>query len=306
MNRRTFVGTVAASLAATGLVGCATSGNSAAVPSTQAPDGRLKKAVVLGMVQGQMPLVEKFKLLKAAGFDGVEVERPGELDPKEILRARDESGLAIHSIMNTVHWKHTLGDPDPAVREQGLAGLRSAIEDAHLFGATTVLLVPAVVNKNISYDEAYRRSQEEIRKVIPFAAKNGVRIGIENVWNMFLLSPLEMARYIDEFKSPWVGAYFDAGNIYNYGWPEQWIRVLGPRILKVHVKGYSRSLRDKQGPGAGFNAQIGEDEIDWTSVRKALADVGYRGWITAEVGGGGAERMREIATRLDENLLKTV
>ena len=159
-----------------------------------------------------------------------------------------------------------------------------------------------IVNQEISYADAYKRTQDEIRKALPLAAELGIKIAFENVWNMFLLSPLEMAKYIDEFESPWVGSYFDIGNIVNYGWPEQWIRILGKRILKLDVKEYSRKIRDKEGPGAGFKAELGEGDVDWPAVLAALDEIGYRGWGTAEVAGGDRERLAEVSRRMDQVL----
>src|SRR5207302_10923260 len=153
-----------------------------------------------------------------------------------------------------------LSDPDPAVRKAGLDGLIQSLRDAKAYGASSVLLVPGVVNKNVSYADAYTRSQTEIRKAIPVAKDLGVKIAIENVWNQFLLSPLEAARYVDEFQSPWVGWHFDVGNVINYGWPEQWVRVLGKRILKLHIKAFSRAKRDKEGMSKGFAGALPEGE----------------------------------------------
>ena len=188
------------------------------------------------------------------------------------------------------------------MRAEGVDGLTTAIEDASVYGASTVLLVPAVVNKEVSYEEAYRRSQKEIRSVLPLARKYGVKIAIENVWNMFLLSPMECARYIDEFESDQIGWYFDVGNVVNYGWPEHWIRILGHRILKLDIKEYSRAKRDQEGPYAGFRVKLGEGDCDWPAVTQALADIGYEGWATAEVAGGDTARLREIARRMDRIL----
>ena len=158
-----------------------------------------------------------------------------------------------------------------------MAAIRQEFEDCKAYGGTTVLVVPAVVNRKVGYRDAYKRSQENIRKLIPDAEKHGVKIAIEEVWNKFLLSPLEFARYIDEFESPWVGAYFDVGNVVEFGYPEEWIRELGKRILKIHIKEYAKRNR--------FNYRLGEGkEIDWAAVRSALIEVGYDGWITAEVG----------------------
>ena len=143
------------------------------------------------------------------------------------------------------------------------------LRDGKRYGASSVLLVPAVVNKEVSYDDAYKRSQAEIRKAIPLAEELGVKIAIENVWNHFLLSPLEAARYVDEFNSPAVGWHFDVGNILNYGWPEQWIRILGPRIQKLHIKEFSRKKRDSQGLWKGFDVKLLEGDNNWPAVMKA-------------------------------------
>ena len=263
------------------------------------PAPRLKKAVKLGMVRGNMSLLEKFQLLKELGFDGVEGSSPNNLDPKEVLNARDKADLPIHGLVDSVHWRQTLSHPDPQVRAKGLEGLKTALRDAKTYGATSVLLVPAVVNKEVSYKEAYQRSQAEIKKALPLAEELNIRILFENVWNNFLLSPLEMARYIDEFDSPLVGAYFDVGNVVRFGWPEHWIEALGPRIGKLDIKEYSRKLQNTKGPGAGFGVKIGDGDCDWPAVMRALEAINYQGWATAEVPGGGRDRLKEIAERMD-------
>lgn len=259
----------------------------------------IKKAVKLGMVAGEMSLLEKFRLLKDLGYDGVELDSPSNLDPDEVLAARDATGLPIHGVVDSVHWRQTLSDADPAVRAKGVEGLKTALRDCKLYGGSTVLLVPAVVNKTISYDDAYTRSQAEIRKVLPLAADLKVKIALENVWNSFLLSPLEAARYVDEFDSPMIGWYFDVGNVVNYGWPEQWVRILNKRIFKLDIKEFSRGKRDREGLWKGFGVKLLEGDCDWPAVMAALDEIGYRGWATAEVGGGDAERLRDIAERMD-------
>jgi L-ribulose-5-phosphate 3-epimerase len=267
-----------------------------------APRNRgLKKAVKYSMVGGKEPLVEKFKMLKAVGFDGIDMDKPA--DQKEVVAARDESGLIVHGVVDYVHWAQPLSHPDPAVRAKGLEGLQTALRDSKAYGGTTVLLVVGKVDKGTSYADAYKYSQEEIRKALPLAQELGIKIAFENVWNMFLLSPLEVARYIDEFESPLVGSYFDVGNVINYGWPEQWIRILGKRIMKLDIKEYSRSIRDKEGPSAGFRAELGEGDCDWPAVLAALDEVGYHdNWCTAEVRGGDRARMAEISSRMDKIL----
>ena len=159
-----------------------------------------------------------------------------------------------------------------------------------LYGGTTVLVVPAVVTKTVSHREAYERSQANIRKLIPDAHEAGVVLAIEEVWNKFLLSAPEMAQYIDDFQTPTVAAYFDVGNVVEYGFPQEWIRVLGKRIAKVHIKEYAKPKR--------FDYALGEGEIDWPEVVAALREVGYSGWITAEVGFGDLARMKDVVARM--------
>lgn len=293
-DRRDFLKTSCAAAAA-GLALHSISAQAAAPP-----ERRLKKALKLSMVAGDAPLVDKFKMLKEIGFDGIDIDR--RVDHDDVRRAREESGLIVHGVVDYDHWKLPLSHPDSAVRAQGLDVLKTSLRDAKAFGGTTVLLVVGIVNKEISYADAYKRTQDEIRKALPLAEELEIKIAFENVWNMFLLSPLEFARYIDEFQSPWVGAYFDIGNVVNYGWPEQWIRILGKRILKVDVKEYSRKLRDEKGPGAGFRAELGEGDCDWPAVLAALDEVGYQGWGTAEVAGGDRQRLSEISRRMDRIL----
>lgn len=293
-NRRVFLKSTATAIAATAIAGSVT-------PTATAEDSspvKLKKAVKFGMVQGELSIMEKFQILKGIGYDGVEFSAPNGYDTKEVLAARDKTGLPIHGIVDSVHWKDTLSHPDPAVREKGLKGLKSAITTAKEYGATSVLLVPAVVNKQVAYHEAYERSQAEIKKAIPLAEENGIRILFENVWNNFLLSPVEAARYIDEFESPVVGAYFDVGNVVRYGWPEHWIKALGKRIGKLDIKEYSRKKQMDEGPWKGFGVKIGDGDCDWPAVMKALEEVGYNGWATAEVSGGKIQRLTEIHDRM--------
>lgn len=300
MNRRDFLRT--ASVAAVQLAAVTGWTVSAAESAAPARKRSIKKAVGYGMVKEGNSVLDKFKLLKDLGYDGVEMPYPGGPDVAEVARARKTTGLEIANVMNTGHWKDTLGDPDPAVRARGLEGLQQALRDARAIGAPTVLLVPAVVNKNISYADAYARSQAEIRKALPLATELGVKIALENVWNNFLLSPLEAARYVDELGSHHVGWFFDVGNIVHYGWPEQWIRILGSRILAVHAKEFSRKRADNEGRWKGFNVELLEGDCDWPAVMKALDEIGYRGWLIAEVGGGDAGRLRDLAERMDKIL----
>ena len=145
------------------------------------------------------------------------------------------AGLPVHSVMNMAHWKYPLSSNDPTVVEKSLAGMRTSLHNAKLWGSDAVLLVPGVVNAETPYQEAWTRSQEQIRKLIPLAEESKITIAIEEVWNKFLLSPLEMKQYIQEFQSPWIKAWFDTGNVLLYGYPQDWIRTLGKRTAELHA-----------------------------------------------------------------------
>ncbi len=272
----------------------------AAPESTVQNTGGMKKSLKFGMVQEDLSVLDKFKLLKDLGFDGVELDSPNDLTEKEILEARDKTGLEIPGVVNSLHWKMPISDADPAVRTKCTGSMKQALRDCKKYGGTTVLLVPAVVNDKTSYDDAYKRSQEEIRKMLPVAEETGVKIALENVWNNFLLSPLEAARYIDELESDMVGWYFDVGNIVRYGWPEQWIRILGKRIIKLDIKEYSRKLANDNGVWEGFKAELLEGDCNWPEVMKALHEVGYVGWGSAEIPGGDRKRLAQIASLMDK------
>jgi hexulose-6-phosphate isomerase len=296
MNRREFLGAGASGLA---LAALAPAGIAADQDGPSVSKRGIKKAIMWGTVGVPGSVLEKLKAVKAAGFNGAEMN--SHMDQDEVLRARDETGLVIPSVCGSKHWDKPLSDPNPQVRAEGLEALRQTLRDAKRYGATSVLLVPAVVNKKVSYTEAYTRSQEEIRKAVPLAEELGVKIAIENVWNQFLLSPLEAARYVDEFNSPAVGWHFDVGNVINYGWPEQWIRILGKRIQKLHIKEFSRKKRDDQGLWKGFDVALLEGDDDWPAVMKALDDIGYHGWGIAEQGGGDTpEGLQDLARRMDK------
>lgn len=258
-----------------------------------------KKSLKYGMIEEGDTVLDKFKLVADLGFDGIELDSPNELDEAEILEARDQTGLDIPGVVNSLHWKKPLSDPDPAVREECTRSMIDAFHKCKLYGGTTVLLVPAVVNENVRYDEAWERSTIEIRKMLPEAERTGIKIAIENVWNNFLLSPMEAARYIDQFDSEYIGWYFDVGNIVRYGWPDQWVRILGKRIFKIDVKEYSRDKQRNEGLWEGFKVKLGDGDSDWAKVNAALKEVGYSGWGSAEVPGGDRVRLKEIADRMD-------
>ncbi len=257
----------------------------------------LKKGIMWDCIGYGKTIADKFEAAKSAGFDGVEVM--SHFDRNEVLKARDKTGLLVPSVCSAKHWKLLLSDPDPKVREAGVEALKVSLEDAKTYGGDTVLLVPGRVSESVSYDDCWKRSVEEIKKVVPLAEKFNVKIAIENVWNNFLLSPLEMAQYVDQFQSKMVGSYFDCGNIVNSGWPEQWIKILGHRIAKVHIKEFSRKLAEKQGKGAGFGVKLLDGDVNWPAVMKAFDEVGYNGWTTVEMSGGDSpEGLKDLCDRL--------
>jgi len=261
------------------------------------PKRNIKKGIMWGSNGVGKTVMEKFQSAKEAGFDGI--EPMSHLEQNEVLKARDATGLTISSVCGAMHWKYLLSDPDPKVRESGVEALKVSLEDAKAYSADTVLLVPGRVTDAVSYDECWNRSTEEIKKVVKYAEKLKVKIAIENVWNNFLLSPLEAARYVDQFRSPMVGFYFDCGNILAYGWPEQWIKILGKRIAKVHIKEYSRKIADTQGKSAGFKVNLLEGDVNWPAVMKALDDIGYQSWATIEQPGGNTpEGLKDLCDRL--------
>ncbi len=261
------------------------------------PPRNLKKGIMWGSNRVGKTVMEKFQTSKEAGFDGIEVN--SHLDRNEVLKARDATGLVIPSVCGALHWKYLLSDPDPKIRADGVEALRVTLEDAKAYGADTVLLVPGRVTDTVAYDDCWNRTVEEIKKMIPLAEKLNVKIAIENVWNSFLLSPIEAAQYVDQFGSPMAGFYFDCGNILTYGWPEQWIKILGKRIAKVHIKEYSRKIADNQGRSAGFNVKLLEGDVNWSAVMKALDEIGYNDWTTIEQPGGDTpEGLKDLCNRL--------
>jgi L-ribulose-5-phosphate 3-epimerase len=288
VNRREFL--QSSSIA----IGGALLGTSKARP--EVPAGRIMKGACIGVLPKEMTVLQKFEVAKRAGFEGIE---PNTLNTAEEVKqykeASEKTGVKICSIMNSDHWKYPLSDNDPEVVKKCIEGLQTSMRNARELGADTVLLVPGVVTPDVRYAVVYKRSQEQIRKLLPLAKELRVIIAIENVGNRFLLSPLEFARYVDEFKSPWVKAYFDIGNIVSNGYPQDWIRTIGKRLCKVHIKRFEPGTDQ-----AKFDPKDRRTQgIDWPDVRKALSEVGYSGWITAEVRGGDESYVKEVSSRLD-------
>ena len=256
------------------------------------------KSLKWDMVRHRGSTLEKFKLLKELGYDGVELNSPDDLNKREALEASKATGLPIEGIVNAKHWNVRHSDPDPGVRARALENMKTALRDAGLVGADSVLLVPGKVTdpERENHDQVWTRSIAEIRKLLPLAAELKVKILIENVGNGFCYDPKKLAAYVDEIDSPWVGVHFDIGNHIWHSPPAEWIRVLGKRIHKLDVKDRKRDRK---------RSRIGDGDADWPEVRKALVELGYRGWAAAEVPGGDRDRLAEILDRMNRVLGKS-
>jgi len=257
---------------------------------------KLKKAVKFGMIGEGATVEGKFALIKSLGFEGVEMDSPSGVNVAEAVAAAQKTGINIHGVIDSVHWKIRLSDPDEAVRQKGLEALRGAIADAKAYSATTVLLVPGAVRdpEKENFDQVWQRSQEQIRQAIPDAKSAGVQIAIEVVWNDFITKPEQLVKYVDDFQDPTVGAYFDVSNMIKYGVPPaDWIRALGKRMLKFDFKGYSNEKKW---------VDIGEGDENWPEVLKALGEIGYNGWATSEVKGGDRAHLADVSKRMDRVL----
>src|SRR5437764_1451146 len=258
----------------------------------------IKKGLVYSMLPTTLSHADRFNLARNTGFEVVQaLTTPDQHTAEEIKNAADKANVRIDSVMNVDHWQYPLSSSDPAVVEKSLAGMRTSLRNAKLWGADVVLLVPAVVNPQTTYRDAWTRSQREIRKLVPLAAELKIVIAIEEVWNKFLLSPLEMDNYVRGFQSPWVKAWFDVGNVLLYGYPQDWIRTLAKSIVKLHVKDFKRT---KEGY-AWVN--LGDGDADWAEVRKALSEIGYAGSAIAELESGDEAYLRDLSLRMDRLVL---
>ncbi len=299
--RRRFVFAGSAVLATTASLGACSRVNAA--PADFLPlktPGKFKKSVKIGMVDVPGTLVDKFRVLKELGFDGVELDSPTSYTAADVHEAIEKTGLPVHGVVDSIHWNKTLSHPDAAIRQEGVKGLETAILESKAFGGTSVLLVPAVCNKEVSYEDAWTRSIVEIKKVIPLAERFDIDILMENVCN-FLTSPAETARFIDELASPKIGAYYDVGNSVRYAPPAEWIKVLGKRIKKLDIKEYDLGVGMKGDWFAGFKAELLEGSCNWPAVMEELRKIGFtEGWGTAEIPGGDRTRLALIAKNMDK------
>lgn len=247
--------------------------------------GMIRKAIKFRDVnEPDLSIEDRFKLVKDLGFDGTELRTDDRENAAEYLKAVEKTGLPVHGIVNS-------SNPD-------LAG---AVEFASSIGGNSVLYV-APYDKKRPLMESWKETQEVIRRGLPAAEKNQVKILVENVWAGFLISALDAVRFVDEIDSPWFGCYFDVGNNVRWGVPQHWIELLGPRIGKLDIKEWDERKHRAEGLSKGFSSPIGEGTIEWDQVRAALKQIGFQGWATAEVGGGDRVRLADIAARMDRVL----
>lgn len=275
-------------------------------PMPPQPEQGLLFSCKYTMTKGKS-IEERLQSAREAGMDGVDFDEAGSFSPEQVRKAAIETGVFIHGAINHGHWGKTLTSGDEQVRAEGLANLKHCIRVSHAAGGSGVLLV---IGKEGDGPEGGDRAREEIKKAIPLAAALGQRILFENVWNGLFYqddgprtqSVTPFADYIDSFESPWVGAFFDLGNHARYGDVAAWIRELGPRIVKLDIKGYSNAKADAEGKWKGF-VDITAGDIDWAAVRAALADIGFKGWVSAEVGGGDVPRLKTVLDQMKTALL---
>ncbi len=247
-----------------------------------------------GGLEATLPVVDAMAQAKALGFDAIElcVASSGALtheatqaDSEAIVAKAAELGIEIASVASGESWGYSPTDDDPEVRSKIVEFTKKALQVAKWLGTDAYLFVPGAVDvffledsPVVPYDVCYERAKDAVRQILPTAEKLDVTLGIENVWNKFLLSPLEMRDFIDSFRSDSVGSYLDVGNILLTGYPEHWISILDKRIVRVHVKDFKKSA----GTAAGFVDML-EGDVDFEAIKTALAQIGYDGYITSEM-----------------------
>ena len=270
-------------------------------PTVSAASKRnLRKAIMYSTIGVKGSVLEKFRAMKEAGFEGV--EPMGAMNRDEVLGAFKETGLQAASVCDHIHWVKPLSAPDEATRKLGLDGLLQSLRDAHVYGAGSVLLVPGIARDGVSYEQCWERSIVEIKKAIPLAKDLGVKISIENVGNNFITTPEQAMDYLDAINSEWVGWHFDIGNVgRNYGPAERWIELLGKRIVRIHVKDFT--TKPAVSGARGERPKLLDGETNWPAVMNALDRAGYRGWAISEQPTSQAanlETARDLAQRMDK------
>ncbi len=267
---------------------------------------RILLSCKLGMItkkqnDKELSIAERLQLAAEAGFDGVDFDEAGNFTPIQARKAVYDSGVFVHNAINHAHWSKRLTSPKKEEREEGRANIEHCIRVSHAAGGSGVLIVVGR-GADGSDDEIEQRAYDEIQKILPLAASLGQMILVENVWNQMMYdhegpadqSADRFVAFIDRFQSPWVGMYYDIGNHWKYGHPDEWIRTFGHRCVKLDVKGFSRE-QDKF-----VDITSPDDDLPWEKVRKALDEIGFAGWATAEVGGGGLDRLKQVRKQMEE------
>jgi hexulose-6-phosphate isomerase len=309
VNRRRFLAAGTASVAGS-VVATAGAESARAAEATKVvrpPEGqRILLSTKLSMVPDKdgektLPLADRLKIAGKAGFDGVDLDQAGLYTPEEARAAVESTGVFVHNAINHDHWKMRLTSASAEERATGRANIEHCIRVSHAAGGSGVLIVIGRADDGDA-DDVVERSRQEIKKLLPLAASLGQMILIENVWNKMFYdhdAPPEQTadqfiEYVDSFNSPWVGMYYDIGNHWKYGQPGDWIRAFGHRCVKLDAKGFSREKNDW--------ADIGEGDLPWADVRKALDEIGFTGWAAAEVEGGDVERLTVVQKQLAKAL----
>ena len=282
-ERRDFLRYAAAVAAGTALSGLAAGSQG----------GRLLKACQFNMLPKELPDADKFALARKCGFEGIELGSVIEdlTATRELGTLARQAGVPIHSVVFG-GWQAPFSDPRPETIDKGLAGMETAMRCAKAAGADVVLLVPALVTEEVGYAQAWERSQQNIRKLLPLAEELGVTVAVENVWNKFLLSPLEFARYVDEFDHPRLRAYIDVGNMILFGYAQDWLRTVGKRIVRIHLKDFKRD-------GSRWTNLL-DGDVNWPKVRRALTEIAYSSYLTTELAAGDEAYLTDLARRIDK------
>ena len=288
VDRRTFLKYSTAAVTAAGTFAFNSLGKA------EQNNAKPRKALQFHMLPKELSDSEKLTLAKKCGFEGIEINADANRNEKtasELGKMARDIGIPIHSVVFG-GWQTPLSHPDGNVTGRGIDGMKKTLRNAKAFSADAVLLVPAIVNEDVSYADAYKRSQENIHKIIPTAKELKISIAVENVWNKFLLSPLEFARYVDEFQSPWLRAYFDVGNVILFGFSQHWIRTLGKRIVKIHLKDFKRK---------GYQwTNLLDGDVNWPEVKKSLVEIGYDDYLTTELRSGDENYLKDLCKRVDK------
>jgi L-ribulose-5-phosphate 3-epimerase len=306
LGRREFLAVGAGSVAAV-VEGTGYAEETAAQKVVTPPAGkRILLACKLGMLPAKLegkavPLVERLRMAAQAGFDGVDFDQAGQFTPEQARDAVRESGVFVHNAINHDHWNQRLTSEKEEERNKGRANIEHCLRVSHAAGGSGVLIVVGQ-SKDGPAEVIEERCRQEIRKLIPLAAALGQMILVENVGNGMMYDadkppeqmPDRFIKFVDSFNSPWVGMYYDIGNNYRHGQPGDWIRAFGRRCVKLDVKGSSRT--GKRSPDIASE----NDEIPWADVRKALDEIGFAGWATAEVKGDTLERLTQVRQQMQK------